>query len=482
MSQTGFQPLVAMPRPLCVDLDGTLVKSDTLVDSLLLLARKQPLLLFALPAHLLRGKAAFKAYIAGHVSLDVAHLPYNRKLLQFLQEEHALGRSIYLTTGADLRLARRVADNLGLFAGVLASDGAVNLTGPQKLERLRTELNNEAYDYIGNDVPDLPLLEHAAESMLANPGIRLRFKLRRLRIRPERIFIERPSPLVSAIRSLRPLQWAKNLLVFLPLLLAHIIAFNRVLAALLAFSCFSLTASSAYVVNDLLDIEADRSHALKRSRPFAAGDLSAFTGVYLAAVCLILALFGARLLPAPFLGWLLLYLGAALTYSWYLKRIALVDVLVLSGLYTLRLLAGSAATNSHISQWLAGFSVFLFFSLAIVKRFAELKNLRGNALPTANVRGYLIDDIDQLRSFGTASAFAAVVIFAIYISSSDVVMLYRHAQLLWLNMPLMILWLCRVWLLASRGELNEDPLVFALTDRMSLLIGTAMAVIAVLAI
>jgi 4-hydroxybenzoate polyprenyltransferase len=200
------------------------------------------------------------------------------------------------------------------------------------------------------------------------------------------------------------------------------------------------------------------------------------------AVSLLLALSGARLLPVGFYGWLLLYLGSTLAYSWYLKRFALVDVLVLSGLYTLRLLAGSAATASHISPWLAGFSVFLFFSLAIVKRFAELQNLRSSGLPPRNGRGYLVADIDQLRSFGTASAFAAVMIFAIYISGSDVMKLYRRPQLLWLIMPFMILWLCRVWLLASRGELNEDPLVFALTDRMSLGLVAVIAAIALLAI
>jgi 4-hydroxybenzoate polyprenyltransferase len=232
----------------------------------------------------------------------------------------------------------------------------------------------------------------------------------------------------------------------------------------------------------MLDIEADRRHAQKRLRPFAAGDLSPFTGLGVVAFFLLLAFSGARFLPVAFLGWLLVYLGTTLAYTWYLKRIALVDVLVLSGLYTLRLLAGSAATQSHISHWLAGFSVFLFFSLAIVKRFAELQNLRTTGLQPRNGRGYLVTDIDQLRSFGTASAFAAVVIFAIYISGSDVIVLYRHEQLLWLIMPLMILWLCRIWLLASRGELNEDPLVFALTDRMSLLIGVAVAGIALLAI
>jgi 4-hydroxybenzoate polyprenyltransferase len=475
---------VTAPCPLCVDLDGTLVKSDTLIDSLLVLARMHPALCFALPVHLLRGRAALKAFITSHVSLDVAHLPYNRALLQFLHEERARGRVLYLVTGADVHLAQRVAEHLGIFAGVLASDGEVNLTGSCKLDRLRTEFNGGEYGYIGNDTPDLPLLAHAAEIMVANPSLRLRLRMRLRGIRPSRSFAERAGSLRSAFRAMRPHQWARNLLIFLPLLLAHptVAVVNRLLIALLAFFCFSFTSSSAYIVNDLLDIEADRRHPQKRLLPFAAGDLSAIIGAGTVASLLLLAFSGARLLPLAFTGWLLLYLGTTLVYSWFLKRIALVDVLVLSGLYTLRLFAGSAATESHISHWLATFAIFLFFSLAIVKRFAELENLRSTGLPPRNGRGYRVTDTDQLRSFGTASAFAAVMVFAIYISSSDVVALYRRAQLLWLIMPLMILWLCRVWLLASRGELNEDLLVFAFTDRTSLAIGIAVAAITLLAV
>ncbi len=477
---------VSALRPLYVDLDGTLVKSDTLVDSLLVMARTHPASLFALPGRLLHGKAAFKEFITSRVSLDVAHLPYNRTLLQFLHEERARGRALYLVTGADGRLAERVAAHLGIFAGVLGSDGQVNLTGTRKLDRVRSQFGDGEYGYIGNDTPDLPMLAHAAEIMVANPSLSLRLRMRLRGIRPARSFDEGASSiwamLWSGLRAMRLHQWAKNLLIFLPLLLAHVAVVRRLPSALLAFFCFGLTASSAYIVNDLLDIEADRRHPQKLQRPFAAGDLPPIAGLSMAAVFLFLAFLGARLLPVAFSGWLLLYLATTLAYSWVLKRIALVDVLVLSGLYTLRLFAGSAATESHISHWLAGFSVFLFFSLAMVKRFAELQNLRSSGLPPRNGRGYLVADTDQLRSFGTSSAFAAVMVFAIYISSSDVVVLYRRAQLLWLIMPLMILWLCRIWLLASRGELDEDPFVFALTDRMSLAIGIAVAAIAVLAI
>jgi len=484
LPQTLSQPesRTAELKPLCVDLDGTLVKSDTLVDSLLVLARTHPHLLLRLPGQVLRGKAAFKAFVTENVILDVAHLPYNRKLLQFLQTEHEQGREIYLATGANVCLARRVADHLGIFQDVLASDGTRNLTGNIKLDSLRSLFGNSGFVYVGNDTPDLPVMAGATESMVANPSRRLRTKLRAQGISPSHAFEERSQPLRAFIKALRPHQWAKNLLIFVPLLCSHALSTSSLLIALAAFCCFSLTASSAYIVNDLLDIETDRRHPRKRLRPFASGDLSAFAGIFIAALCLVVGLGVGRQLPGGFYGWLLVYLATTLAYSSYLKRIALVDVLTLSCLYILRLLAGAAATQTPISHWLEGFSMFLFLSLAIVKRFAELENLRASSSTPRNGRGYLLADISQMRSFGNSSGMAAVVVFAIYISGADVARLYHQPRLLWLIVPCMILWINRVWLLASRGQLDEDPVAFALTDRMSQLIGVAVVVIALLAL
>jgi 4-hydroxybenzoate polyprenyltransferase/phosphoserine phosphatase len=464
-------------NPLCVDLDGTLVKSDTLYDSLLVLLRTRPLKVPRLFARLFRGKAAFKAYVIDSVAPDVVHLPYNRKLLHFLQGEHARGREIYLATGADVRLARRIADHLGLFTEVMGSNGRVNLTGKKKLHELRMHLS-DSFSYIGNATPDLTLLAQADEAMVANPTMGLKAGLRARGIRPVREFHERMHPLKSMIRAIRIHQWAKNVLIFAPLLLSHNLTRQGMKNAVLAFLSFSLVASATYIVNDLLDIEADRRHPRKQSRPFAAGDLSAIAGLILVIVLGVLGLWGAWLLPMTFVGWIFVYLASTLAYSFYLKRVPLVDVLVLSGLYTLRLLAGGAATGTAISQWLAGFSVFLFFSLALVKRFAELENLRESGFQPKNGRGYILRDIEQLRAMGTASSYAAVVIFAIYIGGHEK-MLYARPERLWLALPLLILWLSRVWLLASRGELNEDPVIFAFTDRMSLLIG-ALVILVVL--
>jgi 4-hydroxybenzoate polyprenyltransferase/phosphoserine phosphatase len=466
-------------RPLCVDLDGTLVKSDTLVDSLLLLLRAQPLAALQAPLWLLRGKAALKAQVSARVALDERNLPYNRVLLEYLGEQRQQGRKVYLATGADERLAQRIADHLGLFEGVLASDGSVNRTGGKKLDGLQQAFGEQRYDYVGNAGADVPLLQHAEAAMIANPSSQLRARLRSRGVAVRQVFRDRAQPGKSFLKAIRLHQWAKNVLVFLPVLLAHRLGGRGLLQAAIAFASFSLCASATYIVNDLLDMEADRRHPRKRLRPFAAGDLSAAAGATIGVVFLAASLaMAAGWLPREFLMWLLLYLAATLSYSLYLKRVVLVDVLLLAGLYTVRLLAGGAATRVTITPWLAAFALFLFLSLAMVKRFSELQNTRERGQVPANGRGYLLGDIEQLRSFGTACAYAAVVVFSFYIGAQGTSHLYRHPLRLWLVTPLMIYWLSRVWLLASRGELNEDPVIFAVTDRVSLLIGVLVAAVA----
>ncbi|MGC2503445.1 MAG: UbiA family prenyltransferase [Silvibacterium sp.] len=468
-------------RALCVDLDGTLVKSDTLVDSLLLLVRTHPVQAALAPLWLRGGKAAFKAQVASRVTLDVSHLPWNRRLLDYLTGQRAMGRKLYLATGADSSVAQRVADHLGLFEAVLASDGETNRTGNHKLASLQERFPDKGFDYVGNAYPDALLLAQCGEAMVANPTRSLRAKIWSHKIPVSRRFEDRAAVWKSFLRAIRLHQWAKNILIFVPLLLAHATKVPLLLEAVLAFFCFCLCASATYVVNDLLDVETDRRHPKKRRRPFAAGDLPASSGIAIIALFLAAAFTGAAFLPRAFLHWLLVYLGTTLAYSLHLKRVVLVDVVLLSGLYTLRLLAGAAAVDVKISPWLAAFSILLFLSLAIVKRFSELQNVRAQSGAISNGRGYLLSDIEQLRSFGTASGIGAVVIFSRYINGGDEVGLYRHPGRLWLIMPLLILWIFRVWLLASRGDLDEDPVIFAMTDQTSLLIGLGAALIVFLA-
>jgi 4-hydroxybenzoate polyprenyltransferase len=475
----AVQAAVRAERPLCVDLDGTLVKSDTFVDSLMVLARRHPGAFLRAPLWALKGKAHMKSQVASLVTLDVDHLPYNRPLLDYLRDEHAAGRKLYLATGADRVLARKVAAHLCIFEDVLASDGAVNLTGRNKLQQLEQRFADDGFDYIGNALPDLPLLQGAQVAMVANPDLSLKLALKSRNVAVSRKFQDRSHLLAALAKALRVHQWAKNLLVFLPLLLAH--SFRHVapvLAAVAAFFCFSFTASATYIINDLLDLESDRLHLHKRKRAFAAGNLSVATGLGISFALAAAALITAAYLPRKFLAYLLLYFVTTLAYSLSLKRIVLVDVVVLSSLYTIRMLAGSEATHDPVSPWLAAFSIFLFLSLAMVKRFSELQNLHTRGVTPTNGRGYLLSDIEQLRSFGTSSAYASIVIFALYINGRDVVALYHHPTRMWLITPLLILWISRVWLLASRGLLDEDPVVFALEDRMSLLLCLGVALVA----
>jgi 4-hydroxybenzoate polyprenyltransferase len=465
------QPLAGL-RPLCVDLDGSLSKSDTLVDSVLALVRYHPKYILQLPSWLSQGKAGFKRQIAQHVTLDVEHLPYNQPLVQALRERSAAGVPVYLATGADASTADRVADHFGFFTGVFASDGTTNLTGARKLALLHSRFGEKGFDYIGNSATDMPLLTAAHSAGLANPHAGLAAKLRRAGHTASAVYTD-AAPLGRTLRkTIRVQQWAKNALLFVPLVLAHATAGrSRLIATLIAFLAFSLAASSTYIVNDLLDIEADRRHARKRLRPFAAGNLAASTGIGI--IVAFLAITGALLVfePRAFLFWIAVYFVTTLAYSLYLKRQPLVDVLILAGLYTVRIIAGGAAAQVPISPWLGGFSLFFFFSLAIVKRYSELHNLQARGAVPTNGRGYLLGDIEQLRSFGTASGIASVVVFTMYINSQAVTELYRHAGRLWLLAPILIFWICRVWLLAARGQMDEDPVIYAITDRVSLLLG-----------
>lgn len=493
--------LTTASEPLCVDLDGTLVKSDTLVDSVLVMARHSPRALLQIPKWIAGGKASFKQKVGQVASLDVEHLPYNQELLAYLREEYARGREIYLATGADAALAERVAEYLGIFSGVLASDGATNLTGRNKLAAFQSRFAH-GFSYIGNAHPDIHLLTACVNPMVANPHRRLLAGLRGAGVQPVRTFRDSAHPVKAWLKGIRLHQWAKNTLIFLPLLLAHIRDMGAIVAAMLAFFSFGLAASATYILNDLLDLDADRHHPRKRRRPFASGDVSPIAGVLTIAVFALLSLSAALLVPRVlaslppgvpaelvtyrFLGWLLVYAVSTTAYSLWLKRMVLVDVIVLSGLYTIRILAGSAATAIPVSTWLAAFSVFFFLSLAFVKRFAELDSLRARAEAESPAsgsgasagtqikgRGYMVSDLEQLRSFGTASGYASVVVFALYIGNLDALELYRHNGRLWLLVPVLLLWLSRLWLLASRGDLHEDPVVYAITDRRSLLLGLA---------
>ena len=456
-------------RPaLCVDLDGTLVKSDTLLDSLFTLFRRNLIQALRCCLRLARGKAAFMAEVAQQSVLNPALLPYNRSLLEFLRGEHAVGRDIFLVTATNEEQAKSVADHLGIFAGVIASNAKIHLRDQAPREALERQFPDRGFDYVGNSRGDLQALGMAQKAMLANPDAGLRKKLNRRKIEVHDVFEDRSPRIKTIVSALRVKQWPKNLLIFLPLALAHSL-FHRYhfLLAVVAFFSWSFAASAAYVLNDLLDIEADRSHPAKCKRPFASGDFSARSGVFAVCLLLLFAVLLASQLPGRFAFWLAVYFVATLAYSFGLKKLALIDVLTLAGLYTVRMVAGASAPDLEFSAWLGAFSIFFFLSLAIAKRYTELDNLRkADRIPT-NGRGYRVEDIEQLRSFGTASGYAAIVVFVLYINNPEILQHYQHFQRLWLLALVPFFWINRIWLLAHRGELHEDPVAFALTDYRS---------------
>jgi len=422
--------------PLCVDL-GALIRTDLLPESLMVLIKRNPLYLLRLPLWLVRGRSALKTEVAGRVELDPAALAYDRDLLRWLADQRHTGRALWLCTAANGPLAERVAAFLGVFDGVLAgNDGA----------RLVERFGEGGFDYCGNE----------------------------------------PSPagtLRALFQALRPHQWAKNLLLLAPLLAAHRLNVpGSLLDGLLGVAAFCLGASSVYIVNDLLDLKADRAHPRKFMRPFASGRLSILTGWWLAPALLAGALGIGAVLPARFELVFMTYYVATLAYSFFLKGRVIVDAMTLAGLYTLRVIAGAAAVTVALSFWMLLFSVFLFLSLALVKRFAELDAMRRQQQLRATGRGYRVEDLPVLQSLGTASAYMSVLVLALYINSPDIQSLYHRPKVIWMLCILQLYWVTRVWLLTQRGAMHDDPVVFALKDPVSLGVGLAAALTVLLAV
>lgn len=454
--------------PVCVDLDGTLVKSDLLVESFFALVKKNMVAVLAAPLWLLRGKAAFKREIASRVELDVAVLPYEASLLGWLRQQRQAGTPLVLCTASDERIATAVNLHLGIFDSVMASDGVTNLDGARKRDALLARFGDRGFDYVGNAPVDLPIWRHARRAIVANAAAGVVAKAT-ANGNVEAVFGSRSSAFAALLRAMRPHQWLKNLLVFVPLLAGHRAADMQLLvAAMLAFLAFGLCASSVYVLNDLLDLPSDRRHPSKRYRPFAAGEVPIVWGAvsvplsFLASLAISLAA-----LPLSFAGVLGAYFAVTLAYSVWLKQQALMDVLVLAGLYTARIIAGGAAVGIAPSFWLLAFSVFLFLSLAVVKRYAELSTMVRNGEARASGRGYFVSDLQLLQSLGVAAGYLSVLVLALYINSPESRNLYRHAELIWLLCPLLLFWVSRVWLKTHRGEMHEDPVVFALKDHPS---------------
>lgn len=463
----------------CTDLDGSVLIVDSFWESLLALVGKHFWYVFIIPFWSLRGKAALKRKIARRASLHVAHLPYRVKLVEFLRREKSSGKKIILATGADATIAAAVADHLKLFDHVLASDGVVNLTGERKKDAIQQFVGGQPFDYVGDSWKDVPVWKAASHAILVEPSESLSRSVKK--IDPHCVVFERDGDRRASLwKSLRAHHWVKNLLIFVPIVMAHDInQLPKLWHVLAAFASYSLCASGVYVLNDLFDLEADRLHPEKKLRPFASGEVSALKGI---SVLPFLFLGGfaiaAIFCPIRFLEILLIYAVATTVYSVYGKRVPVLDVLLLTALYLLRILGGGVAAGVPVSPWLLAFSMFFMLSLAFTKRHAELTNQQTNPdRPFSSKRDYQVSDKDLVQQFGVTSGYLSVLVLALYVNGREVSALYRHPQWIWLACPMLLFWISRVWFLANRGKLREDPVVFAATDPVSYALGALMFLI-----
>jgi 4-hydroxybenzoate polyprenyltransferase len=452
--------------PLVVDLDGTLCRTDTLHEALLMHLSGHPMALVSLPGWLARGRAAFKARLAERMIVTGDLLPLNETVLGLVREARKKGRPVFLVSAADQKQAEAVAAPLGLFDEVVGTGNDRNLKGPAKADYLVDRFGKGGFDYVGDAYADLPVWGAARQAITVGAGPRLCRAVEA--VNPKAEHLHAPSKRGRAmLKAMRPHQWSKNTLLFLPMLAAH--DFGEAGVVAMAFLAFCFTASAVYIINDLLDLQSDRSHPRKRFRPFASGDLTAASGLGLTGLLLAgavaLGLFTGSLAFLAVLGG---YLVTTFAYSLFLKRKLLVDVLALAGLYAIRIVAGGAAAGLALSPWLLGFSMFLFLSLAAVKRQAELVDQKITGRESAG-RAYEVEDLPVLRGLALSAATAATLVLALYIASDDVQPLYNTPELLWLLCPVLLYWMLRMIMTAHRGRMTDDPIVFAARDRTSLL-------------
>lgn len=454
--------------PLCVDLDGTLIRTDLLLESFLALVKANPVNFFRCIGWLLKGgKAHLKAEIAKRVDIDFAILPYNEKVIALLAAERANGRDIHLCTASDQIYAFKISEHLGGFNSVFASNGKTNLSRANKCKALEDAFGRHGFDYIGNSMDDIPIWQSSRNALvIGNHSV---FKAAS-GVNGNAQAIDTSGVSIGKIlKAMRVYQWVKNVLVFVPLLTSHrFLEPEAVVATVMAFFAFSLCASSVYLLNDMLDLDSDRRHERKRHRPFASGQLSLQTGMLLTVLLLASSIAIAVFLPAKFMLVIASYYALTLAYSFVLKKLLLVDVFALASLYTSRIMAGGAAADISLSSWLIMFSITIFLSLAFLKRYAELDDKLRSGDNAAAGRGYFTDDISILRSFGTSAGYLAVIIMAIYLNSAESNLLYSHRSALWGVFAALLFWISWMWMYAFKGKMHDDPIVFALKDRTSL--------------
>ena len=457
---------ISPSRPIAVDLDGTLIKGDMMMEAAVAMITKNPLFVFCLPLWLLRGRAFMKEKIARYAPpLPGAHLPYRHNLLAWLREQK---RPLVLATAAHKTHAEAVAKHLGIFSAVLATENGVNLSGKNKAQQLCKLYGEHNFDYAGNSRADIAVWQHAANAIVvaAPRSVRNNIGIPVLHSITDDGIIAK---LRHWRRAIRPRHWLKNLLLFVAVVGGHQLFSPPVLgASVLAFAVFCLMASAAYLLNDIFDLQHDRTNENKK-RPAAAGDIGIAESFGAAILLYAAAAYLAFYLPPPFVYIAGFYGAATLIYSLWLKRALLLDVLSLSVFFTARIVAGGAATGIELSFYLLSFALFLFLSLALLKRHGELLKLSAGAAISG--RAYRTQDAPILAALGAAAGMIAIFILTLYLDSAEVRARYENPEMLFLTLPLMIYWISRIWLLSARGKIGGDPVVYVFRDRPSLICG-----------
>lgn len=455
-----------MPQYLVCDLDECLIKSDALYEQWISLIKTKPLFFFVSLLWLLKGKSYFKNQVAKHTAIHAHLLPYRAEVIDVIKSYRAQNKGqVILASASPQPWIQAVANHLGLFDHSIGSSEDKNLKGSKKLQAIKEVIGNKSFSYIGDHMVDLALWQESAEIIAVNPSQPLKIKIQALN-KPTKIITDKKNQWRLMFKQIRPHQWVKNALVFLPALAGHkVFETDVLLKCLIAFAGFSLSASFVYVLNDLLDLPADRNHHTKKLRPFASGNLSIKWGVFLLPSLLAGIVFFASLLPLPFAAWISTYLVLNIAYSLYLKQSVVVDIIILSMMYTLRIFAGSAAASVPVSEWLLSFSTLFFFSLACVKRYTEI--IRSKNKITLDGRGYRQVDHPIIQSLGVGSGLLSILIILLYLQSTEVRALYKNPQSLWYATPILLFWISRIWLLTNRDEIHDDPVVFAVKDKVS---------------
>jgi 4-hydroxybenzoate polyprenyltransferase len=460
--------------PLVVGVDGTLVATDLLQEAALQFIAQYPLQAYRLALWLGDGKSNLKTQLADRVNPGIQTVPLRVEVLALVRDAQAIGRPVYLASASDRRYVEQLAERIGGIANVFGTETGTNLAGDAKADQLVAAFGIKGYDYVGDKPIDFAVWRSARKPLVVVHSANFGAKM--LQAFPDAAVVARPrAGLREYVRALRIYQWAKNILLFLPLIAGHQFDREAIAATLLGFVCFCFAASSAYVINDLLDLQGDRDHPRKSRRPFAAGKIPIRHGMLLAALLMAAAFLISLLLPWRFVGILSIYVACTLGYSLLLKRKILVDVIMLGGLYTLRVYGGLAAINASQTQWLLMFSLFLFLSLAIVKRCSELVANRVAGRVSGTGRSYRVEDNNVLLPLGAAAGYGAVFVVTLYFSSPEIVVLYSHPNRLWLICPLLLYWISRMLVIANRGEMHDDPIIFAFSDRISWITGACIA-------